>query len=97
MNLIEAFGQLITTGPPMGIVGALVLYGQFGLMFLAYLIADDLRNGRTIQRRDLIVVLVWPLFIFVCLIIGMAVFSDLTSKNRKRKGGGTGSILDALG
>lgn len=81
----------------MNIFGYVAAYVQVGLFLLAFLIAEDLRNGRKIQKRDLLILLVWPLFIFVILILGLAMYSDITSKNTPKEGGGVTSILDSLG
>lgn len=62
-------------------------YLSVGMAAFGFMAAHDFACGRPVQKRDFHIVLLWPMVVGVALILGMLVFSDITSKN-----GGTRNI-----
>lgn len=55
------------------------LYLAVGLSFLAFMVVDDVRNGRRVQKRDFHLVFLWPIVCAVIFVLGLFEFSRLTS------------------
>jgi hypothetical protein len=56
-----------------------IIYTLIGLSFYAFMVVDDVRHGRKIQKRDHHILFFWPAVLFVVFILGLFEFSRLTS------------------
>lgn len=58
-----------------------IAYLLVGLSFLAFMVVDDLRHGRKIQKRDYHIVFLWPAVVVAIFILGLFEFSRITSED----------------
>lgn len=71
--------EIVLSLLPSSDLGKVISYLLAGLSFLAFMVVDDLRHGRKIQKRDYHIVFLWPAVVVAIFILGLFEFSRITS------------------